>query len=1023
MEFTAERFVPQPHAPTTSCVNVAGLQQSVETLSGQLTDRDEMIQTLTARLAESEQMIQGLSTQLAEMSNSKAWAAALWLRKTLVLIAPPGSRRNRALRRLAKACLLAGTKIRRIGNANAWTGQAARLTLSKIQPLQGAKSPNLVNIENVVPCPASPGRIAVHVHIFYPDLAAEFAGCLLNMPFPYDLFVSAPDQEAYDACARVFSGLPLCEKLRIEIVPNRGRDMAPMFCAFGKELMNYSVIGHLHSKKSRYNKGATLGWREYLCTNLFGSNRRIRQIFALLSGENPAGIVYPQTYSNMPSWAHTWLANRQMGVKWCKRLGIDRVPRGYFDYPVGSMFWARAAALRPLFAAGISWEDFPVEAGQSDGTLAHCLERLFVLVARQQGFHDAVIEDAKARNWSAWRLDRYFSRTPKAAEACFGDPKLRVIAFDVFDTLLSRPLLDPEATKEIVAQRAAKSLGGPYREYRVRAEAVARQQAGRDVGLDGIYAEFAKQSGLTQQESDSLRTLEEEVEWHSVSPRADGVSLLEAARRTGKRVILVSDMFLPKDFFEALLKEHGIVAWDALYLSSDVGLRKDTGELYRHILDREGVLPGQMLMVGDNERVDVQIPVDMRMPTYHVLRPTEIARALPRLNPFVEELERDKDLSNQLTMGLLVRRAYSPVFYQGLNPVSLFPSTPFALGYSVVGPLLLGFAHWLSEQARRDGMDRLYFLAREGQKLKLVYDRWAEALGAGPPSEYLVLSRRATTVPAINSHQDILNIARTLYTANAAKCFLAERFGLVLPEKRWDELHRQIGWGPRRQVAVPDGQIDKELQKLLRAVQDDILAQAAAERPALQAYLREMGFENAARAAIVDIGYSATVQDRISLFMNKPIHGYYMTSDAQARAVADRHRSIVRGCFVEGAKSRQTAPATYRNSFTLEKLLGCNDAQIVRYTLQEDGRVSGVYKPLSRAERQGNQARADIEKGMLEYTADAIKLRKNLFPAFSPPLRLPEEIFAAFTVNLSRSEHDMLQTLILDDFYCGQGLV
>ena len=40
--------------------------------------------------------------------------------------------------------------------------------------------------------------------------------------------------------------------------------------------------------------------------------------------------------------------------------------------------------------------DFPQEAGQLDGTLAHCLERLLVLASRQQGYCNAVIEDASA---------------------------------------------------------------------------------------------------------------------------------------------------------------------------------------------------------------------------------------------------------------------------------------------------------------------------------------------------------------------------------------------------------------------------------------------------------------------------------------------------------------------------------------------------------------------------------------------------------------------------------------------------
>jgi FMN phosphatase YigB (HAD superfamily) len=1004
---------------------------TIQALTNEVSKRDNSIQRLTNRSAEREQTASAASAQLAAINKSKAWKAMLLLRRMRVSVAPPKSRRAKALRRCANVVLAPYRLAKGLrspngnGKGKAWTlGPRSAAATGRPQnsvPV-GGKSPCLLDIEQVEPLASCPGRIAVHLHVFHAEMAAEFAGHLRNMPFPYDLYVSAPDKNAQAECARAFAKLPLCEKTKIEIVPNRGRDVAPMLCAFGKDLIHYDFIAHLHSKKSGGNGGVTPGWREYLCTSLFGSERRIRQIFMLLSRADPMGIVYPQTYSKMPSWAHTWLSNRHQGAVWCKRLGIDRVPRGYFDYPVGSMFWARGDALHALFAAGISLEDFPAEAGQLDGTLAHCLERLLVLVARQQGFNHAVIEDAVAPNWSAWRLDGYFSRTAEAAAAHFGDPKFRVIAFDVFDTLVSRPLLDPEAIKEIVAQRSA-DLGELYRQYRCKAEAAARQQAGRDVGLDQIYAEFAKQTGLSQQESDRVRRLEEEVEWNSVSPRPDGALLLQSALKAGKRVILISDMFLPKDFLERLLERHGIVGWHALYVSNDVGVRKDSGELYRHVLAREGLSPAEMLMVGDNEHVDVQIPHGLGMPVYHVLRAVETARSLPRLEPLVEDVERDKDLNDQLTMGLLLRRAYSPIFHQKFDPASLFPPTPLSLGYSILGPLVLGFVHWLVQQARRDGMDRLYFIAREGQSIKLVYDRWRDAFGEGPPSEYLVLSRRAATVPAIDCQRDVVNIARTNCAPDTAMNFLDERFGLRLSKERWNELRQSSGWTPDRQVEVWNGQIKHDVLQLLDAVQGDILAQAAAERPALLAYLREIDLDSQQRAALVDVGYSATVQDRISSLTNKTVHGYYMMTLARAHSAADHWGSVVRGCFVERAKNFQTAPLICKRSFTLEKMLGTNEGQIVRYVLEGNGRVSAIHKPLSQREQQGNQARTDIRKGLLEYTDDAIQVRKSLFPSFSPPLRLPEEVFLAFVANHSQAEKSVLQTLLLDDFYSGLGLV
>ena len=250
-------------------------------------------------------------------------------------------------------------------------------------------------------------------------------------------------------------------------------------------------------------------------------------------------------------------------------------------------------------------------------------------------------------------------------------------------------------------------------------------------------------------------------------------------------------MFLPKGFLELLLSERGITDWNALYLSNDVGLRKDGGDLYRHVLAQEGVSPGQMLMVGDNQRSDVQIPVDMGIASFHVLRPVEAARAMPRLSSLVEKVEGDNDPNRQLALGLVLRRAYSPIFFEGHDPASLFFPVPSHGDTASSGRW---FCVCLADkQARRDGIDRLHFLSREGQSLKQVYDRWIEAIGGGPPSEYLVLSRRETTVPAIDSHADILNIARANYSTNTARSFLEERYGVELPKKRGTSIGRFSG--------------------------------------------------------------------------------------------------------------------------------------------------------------------------------------------------------------------------------------
>jgi lipopolysaccharide biosynthesis protein len=62
----------------------------------------------------------------------------------------------------------------------------------------------------------------------------------------------------------------------------------------------------------------------------------------------------------------------------------------HFNFPVGTMFWARTAALSPLFELNLNWNEYPVEPIDHDGTILHAIERLIPFVVKHRGFNIAV---------------------------------------------------------------------------------------------------------------------------------------------------------------------------------------------------------------------------------------------------------------------------------------------------------------------------------------------------------------------------------------------------------------------------------------------------------------------------------------------------------------------------------------------------------------------------------------------------------------------------------------------------------
>ena len=842
------------------------------------------------------------------------------------------------------------------------------------------------------------------------------------MPYAYDLYVSTPNEAASDICSKAFSGLPLMGQLNIATVPNQGRDIAPMFCTFGASLQNYDYIAHLHSKKSLYNKGATDGWREYLFTNLLGNKNQICRIFTLLTGEQNAGIIYPQNFSRLPYSAYTWLSNQTNGRIWCQKLGITNFPTGYFDFPAGSMFWAKTEALKPLFDAKIKIEDFPEEAGQKDATLAHCLERLLVLATKRSGFNAFILRDTQLNNWSRWRFDQYLARKLDRVHAMLADPTTRIVVFDIFDTLLTRPLLNPESIKPIIARQASGETGQKYLQFRATAESHARQKAGRDIDLDAIYSELAILSKLPSDAMARLRHLEETVEIDAVTPRPEAIALLELAKKLGKRVLLASDMYLPKSTIETMLKQHGITAWDQLYLSSDIGLRKDSGDLYHHLLTQEHTHPDAVTVIGDNEHSDIQVPGDIGMRCLHIMRPVELARAIPRLGPIVEESLRQNDLSIQLTLGMIAQENFQPLFFPNFDPADLVPATPRAIGYTIAGPLVMAFVQWLEKKIAEDGIQHLYFLAREGQVLKMVYDRWTAHDTHAIPSDYLVLSRRTVAVPMISNLEDIFEIARVQFSPNHLATFLQERYGLTLSQDEYNEYEKQKIWKKNKLVSVEKQNID-HLMPLLKTLEARILVQAQRERPALLAYLDKMKLNTTTSSAIVDIGYAATIQGRLNHLVNQTMHGYYLITDERAQKVSTKFDVITQGCFGHYVNAFSNPPLIFEKSFSLEKLLSSNDPQIVRYQSDNTGVILPEFRDLTEEERQTMATREEIRQGIMDFVDQSITVRDKLANDFVVPPDIAKNLFETFIKHPSQSELEILSRLTLDDFYCGRGLV
>jgi lipopolysaccharide biosynthesis protein len=222
------------------------------------------------------------------------------------------------------------------------------------------------------------GRICVHFHLYYTDMAADFVSILNRLTIEYVLLVSIPeDEDDYFWQAYFKDRISLAQQVTVKRTVNKGRDVLPWLVDFSEEIQKYEIFCHLHTKQSQHNPKLE-GWRSFLAHSMFGSEAVVNQILDLFKADQRLGLVFPPYWSGLgprhvpPNWGD----NKALAQEVITRLGFMGRVGDCPDFPAGSFFWARVSCLEPLFALGLLAADFEEEAGQLDGTLAHALERV-----------------------------------------------------------------------------------------------------------------------------------------------------------------------------------------------------------------------------------------------------------------------------------------------------------------------------------------------------------------------------------------------------------------------------------------------------------------------------------------------------------------------------------------------------------------------------------------------------------------------------------------------------------------------
>lgn len=230
-------------------------------------------------------------------------------------------------------------------------------------------------------------RIAIIIHLFYFEVWQEIEKYLQEIEEPFDLYITVPDEFHCGIVNEIRRTYP---EVVMRTVINRGRDIAPFLTILAEiEPLGYDAVCKIHSKKSTHleggkgwRPGSGAEWRTEILEELIGTRRNVRGILGEFRSNPRLGVVGPQR--NLMNFIDAIGSNERNIIVLQEKMQL-KITRD-FSFFAGSMFWFRPQALKLLLSLNLTIQDFPEEAGQIDGTLAHALERMVNICAQSSGY-------------------------------------------------------------------------------------------------------------------------------------------------------------------------------------------------------------------------------------------------------------------------------------------------------------------------------------------------------------------------------------------------------------------------------------------------------------------------------------------------------------------------------------------------------------------------------------------------------------------------------------------------------------
>lgn len=395
------------------------------------------------------------------------------------------------------------------------------------------------------------------------------------------------------------------------------------------------------------------------------------------------------------------------------------------------------------------------------------------------------------------------------------DKKYEYISFDVFDTLISRPLYNPTDIFKFMSSEFSKKTSNSisFEKIRKEGEELARKHYGNafgyeDITLNEIYEFISEHYGIDRALCSEMMDYECELEISFCQPRYSGKELFDYAKTIGKRIVLISDMYLNSDMIRRILVKNGIYGYEKLFLSCEERKLKYNGQLFEQVISVLSIKKSSLIHIGDTWRSDIEgsslIGIDnLFFPKAIEIFENKIQGVTTNhcsdigFSGCSDYRSKEKVIQNlgYRCMLAMVANKYFDNPYRTFNADSDFNMDPYFIGYYPVGMHMLGIAKWLKETYGSCGYEHLVFLARDGYLPMKTFDEFIKADSKFKDSvdiQYIQASRKAIMPILLKEKYNFYQLPIE-YGAHTALT-LSEVLSFAIPEDRLnaDYLHEQL---------------------------------------------------------------------------------------------------------------------------------------------------------------------------------------------------------------------------------------